>query len=1071
MNRMIDCRSPLIALLLGMLLAGPAWGQQDTEKKSSRAAITRYSDAANFHNNGAYDVALEEWSKFLEKHPTDPLAPKARHYQAVCYMQLKQYPKAAAAFQEVIQKHPKFEFLADAILNLGWCRFVQAKQQQDPVAFESAAKAFGELVAKTPNSKHVAQALYFQGEALYLAGKTEASIKPYSTLLQQFPDSDLACDAAYAVGVAYEELKQWGQAQRYYDRFLGDCKEHKLTSEVRMRKAESVLQGGDPKTAAKLFAQVSTIPDFASADHALFRQAFCFAEMEDFKTAGDLYAALVERFPESSYTADAAISAGRAYYRAKADAESLKWLLKVVEKGEAAAIEAAHWACRLHLRNNRPADALQLAERMLSNAGSDPYVANLMMDKADALFATRGRESESQPIYVFIADKYPKHAVAPQALYNAAYGMMREGQYDDAVAAVERFLKSYGMDPLAPDARYVRAESYMGQRKFAEAAAELRELTAGGVTHPDKPYWQVRLGAALYGQKQFGPAEAHLAGVIPTLKDANHRAEALFYIGASQFAQDKFADAVATLQQCEDANPKWTRADEALLYRARSLRKVDQIPAARALVERILKQFPNSALRDEAHYRLGELHYAVGEFPAAIKQYDRVPVVNPKSAFVPFALYGAGWSHLKSNAYDPASRAFSRLLEDYPQHELANDALFARAMSRRQEKNYKGVLEDVTAFLASQPNGENVAHALYERGLAEVGLQRLDAAAKTFQSILQSHPDYANGDKVLYELAWAHKAGDDNTQAVARFAELGQKYPNSDLAAEAFFHVGEQRFSDEQFKEAIRFYSKSVEAAQRDVMHEKAIYKLGWARFKAEDFRAAQDAFRQQAERHPEGVLIADAAFMQGECAFKLQEYKDAWEAYQNALKLNPTNKVNEVLTLLHAGQSANQLENWTAAEQTLTRLIDQHPESTFLPEAYFERGRARENLDRSAEAKEDYTEATDNSRGEVGARAGFMLGELLFAEKKYEEAVRRFQRVMFGFGADKAEEPVRNWQAKSGFEAGRCSEVLITQTEGQAKSKAIADARKFYDYVVRSHPRHELAPAAKKRLEVLLKL
>ena len=61
--------------------------------------------------------------------------------------------------------------------------------------------------------------------------------------------------------------------------------------------------------------------------------------------------------------------------------------------------------------------------------------------------------------------------------------------------------------------------------------------------------------------------------------------------------------------------------------------------------------------------------------------------------------------------------------------------------------------------------------------------------------------------------------------------------------------------------------------------------------------------------------------------------------------------------------------------------------------------------------------------------------------------------------------------EAKSGFEAGRCSEVLIMQSEGQAKSKAIADARKYYDYVVRTHPRHELAPAAKKRLEVLLKL
>ena len=48
---------------------------------------------------------------------------------------------------------------------------------------------------------------------------------------------------------------------------------------------------------------------------------------------------------------------------------------------------------------------------------------------------------------------------------------------------------------------------------------------------------------------------------------------------------------------------------------------------------------------------------------------------------------------------------------------------------------------------------------------------------------------------------------------------------------------------------------------------------------------------------------------------------------------------------------------------------------------------------------------------------------------------------------------------------------TVSAQDKAPAKSDAIADARKFYDFVVRKHPRHELAAAAKKRLEVLLKL
>ncbi len=50
-----------------------------------------YTDAANFQNNSAFDLAVDEWTRFLERFADDPLAPKAQHYLGVCQMQLKQY--------------------------------------------------------------------------------------------------------------------------------------------------------------------------------------------------------------------------------------------------------------------------------------------------------------------------------------------------------------------------------------------------------------------------------------------------------------------------------------------------------------------------------------------------------------------------------------------------------------------------------------------------------------------------------------------------------------------------------------------------------------------------------------------------------------------------------------------------------------------------------------------------------------------------------------------------------------------------------------------------------------------
>ncbi|MEM0924657.1 MAG: hypothetical protein AAGJ83_01335, partial [Planctomycetota bacterium] len=103
------------------------------------------------------------------------------------------------------------------------------------------------------------------------------------------------------------------------------------------------------------------------------------------------------------------------------------------------------------------------------------------------------------------------------------------------------------------------------------------------------------------------------------------------------------------------------------------------------------------------------------------------------------------------------------------------------------------------------------------------------------------------------------------------------------------------------------------------------------------------------------------------------------------------------------------------------------------------------------------------------GARARFMMGEIYFGQKQFDKAIPEFQSVMFGFGAEDAPADIKNWQAKSGFEAGRCSELLMqTARTKDAKDRAKTFAKQFYQYVVQKHPKHELVGKAAERLNAL---
>src|SRR6266481_1382852 len=156
-------RAAALMFVVGLaFLADRASGQAKTAEGSSSEAVLAYRDAANFQNNGAFEVAAEEWQKFLKDYGQDPLATKARHYLGVCQLQMKQYAAGVASFETVINSDPKFELLDDAYFDLATCQYALAAGGRAEM-YPKAAAAFAALLEKFPAGKHSEDALFYQG--------------------------------------------------------------------------------------------------------------------------------------------------------------------------------------------------------------------------------------------------------------------------------------------------------------------------------------------------------------------------------------------------------------------------------------------------------------------------------------------------------------------------------------------------------------------------------------------------------------------------------------------------------------------------------------------------------------------------------------------------------------------------------------------------------------------------------------------------------------------------------------------------------------------------------------------
>jgi TolA-binding protein len=1045
--------------------------QDNSAPKSSPEALTVYSDAASFQNNGEYALSAEEWEKFLKEFPKDPLAPKARHYAGVCYLQLKAYDKAADHFETILKADPKFELAEDAFLNLGWCRY-SATAEDRTENLSKAGAAFAALVRQFPKGKYTDQALFYLGESLYELQKKPEAIAAYRKLIDDHPKSSLRSDGLYALGVTYEEEHAYSDAGAIYDLFLKEFQGSSLYSEVRMRKAETVFQGGDVAAAQKMFGEVAGVEGFASADHALFRQADCAAKLEKLDEAGKLYAKLATDYPESTYLGDATIAAGRAFYRANDFTNAATWFQKSIDAGKAEAPEAAHWLCRIHLQANEPAKAIALAEQQLPKAVESTFLVNLKLDEADGMYVLPDRREASLAKYLQIVSDHGENELAAQALYNAAFTALELGKYDEGLKHAAAFIAKYPNDRFLPDTKYVAADCNLKLGKHEEAEAGYRDLLANHKEHAEYDSWRVRLGLVLYLEKKYEDAIAALQETVKELKRPEQIAEGQFLLGASQFQLNQFEPAAQSLAAAIAAEPKWRQADETLLYLSRAQRGLKQLDVAKTTVSKLIKDFPESALLDQANFRLGEYNYASGDYPAATAAYDAVIAKWSDSVFAPYAYFGKGWSSLKAKQFPAGVESFAALIDKYPEHALAAESYLARGMCRRQTADFENAIKDFDAFLKSNPTQPQKSDALYERGLAEVALKKFEQATASLESLLAENKDYASAANVLYELGWAYTNRNQPDDAVTTFAKLAASYPDNPLSAEANLHVAESLYNKNEYAEAVKSYAASKSKAEPGEVAERAIHKLGWAQFRLEKYDAALAEFEEQLKAYADGSLAADGLFMKGESLFKLKRHKDAFEAFTAASKKPSADEQKQVLTLLHGGQSAAQEGQWQPSLQMLDQIATKFPESPFIAEAIYERGFAKQNLKDLDAAIKDYERATELSRGEVGARGQFMVGEVLFEQKKFDAAIRAFKRVMYGYGGEQAPDDVKPWQAVAGYEAGRCAEVQIkSASDANAKAKLIADAKSSFSYVVQRHPQHDKVQQAKEQLSKLEKL
>ncbi len=115
---------------------------------------------------------------------------------------------------------------------------------------------------------------------------------------------------------------------------------------------------------------------------------------------------------------------------------------------------------------------------------------------------------------------------SPEAEYQAAFNLLKDGKYDEAATALREFVARNPQHELAPNAMYWLGEAHYVRRDYPAALAAFESLLRDYPGTRKSPDALLKAGYCQYELKRFGPARALLTRVTEEYPDTQAAADA-----------------------------------------------------------------------------------------------------------------------------------------------------------------------------------------------------------------------------------------------------------------------------------------------------------------------------------------------------------------------------------------------------------------------------------------------------------------------------------------------------------------------------------------------------------------
>jgi TolA-binding protein len=1020
----------------------------------------------------------------------------------------RKYDLAAEEYERFLQSNPDRADAAEARFGLANSRLYQGR-------YQDARHAFEEFLKGSPDDSRRLTARYRLGELSYLLGDLASARRALEAFTGSTADHAGLETAWTYLGDACFGLDDMPQARKAYERSLAVYPGGRLALRARYGLARTLARLGEAERALTMFQDLARNggPDWV--DRAWLQIGLIRKSAGQFREAVDALASLEQAAPRSKLRSEAQLQRALALVRLgrKEEAETLLRALagnSSEPRGPRAALELA----TIELDNDQPEAGLTTLDEALKRFPGSSSEPALLFRSAEALQKLK-RPTDAEARFLRVSTADPRDPWADDALERAARSALDRGDSSTARRLAGSFTTRFPASPLKSEVRLIEARAATLAGNPKEAAAILESLLDPGGDSPNRteparnppPSWyenaRYDLALAYRALGQSDRADAILASLAKGAKGAV-TTDAQFLIGQAHADGGRYALAVAPLEQYLAASPDGDVADFALAHLATARLALGQVDDAWKSLANLASRFPRSQALAPTRLRLAEAALAAHQPGKAAEQFrlvadggnskrttqppanNQIAPTDPKLRIRALAGLGKALWELEKPA--EAASAFAAVLDLAPDDPIAPEIALAhgRALeaSRQTEAALKAYALVVERFAKSdQAAPAGIAHA---RLLDKAG--RPADAARSFERLL-GDPDRRQqlqgaglpADALLADWGRALLDSDKPAEADRVFTRLLDEYPHSPFAATARFNLAESANLAHNHAEVVRLLAPLVEkqprprqsgattASKRDStarvpaagssetdplqrLLPAVLYRLGRTHIEMKDWNSAAKTLDRLLAEFSDSPYRREALYFRAESALQQGDAATA-ESRFTALVDEPPSAGDPKGLIFGARMKRIQcrvaLKRWKdVLEEVKTMKSALAAGDPAIAELNFAAGQALLGLARLQEAKAAFQSVVDSHAGtDLEARAQVMCGETYFHQDQFREALRIFLKVDILYDAPR-------WQAAALLEAGKVYERLDQW----------ADAAETYERLLSRFPHDPAAPEARQR-------